>query len=264
MWVFRGGPPEKPALIYQYHPSRSGDVPIAFLENYSGYIQSDGYAGYDRLERSVQITHVGCWAHARRKFIDVINARKRNKSKKGQRIGSADIAVSYIRKLYDIEHDAKREELSPHDVHELRQERAKPILSQFKAWLEKKVNLTPPRGLLGTAVNYTLDQWDKLERYIEDGRIPIDNNLVENAIRPFVVGRKNWLFSGSPRGADASAAIYSIIETTKANHLEPYRYLRYLFAKIPFIESDAEYNALLPTRINPKTIDQFFESGAIY
>ena len=264
MWVFRGGPPEKPALIYQYHPSRSGDVPIAFLENYSGYIQSDGYAGYDRLERSVQITHVGCWAHARRKFIDVINARKRNKSKKGQRIGSADIAVSYIRKLYDIERDAKREELSPQDVYELRQERAKPILSQFKAWLEKKVNLTPPRGLLGTAVNYTLDQWDKLERYIEDGRIPIDNNLVENAIRPFVVGRKNWLFSGSPRGADASAAIYSIIETTKANHLEPYRYLRYLFAKIPFIESDAEYNALLPTRINPKTIDQFFESGAIY
>ena len=264
MWVFCGGPPEKPALIYQYHPSRSGDVPIAFLENYSGYIQSDGYAGYDRLERSGQISHVGCWAHARRKFIDVINARKRNKSIKGQRIGSADIAVGYIRKLYDIERDAKREELSLDDVYELRQEKAKPILLEFKAWLVKKVNLTPPRGLLGTAVNYTLDQWDKLERYLEAGRIPIDNNLAENAIRPFVVGRKNWLFSGSPRGADASAAIYSIIETAKANHLEPYRYLRYLFAKIPFIENDAEYKTLLPTRIDPKTIDQFFESGAIY
>ena len=264
MWVFRGGPPEKPALIYQYHPSRSGDVPIAFLENYSGYIQSDGYAGYDRLERSGQISHVGCWAHARRKFIDVINARKRNKSIKGQRIGSADIAVGYIRKLYDIERDAKREELSLDDVYELRQEKAKPILLEFKAWLVKKVNLTPPRGLLGTAVNYTLDQWDKLERYLEAGRIPIDNNLAENAIRPFVVGRKNWLFSGSPRGADASAAIYSIIETAKANHLEPYRYLRYLFAKIPFIENDAEYKTLLPTRIDPKTIDQIFESGAIY
>jgi len=264
MWVFRGGPPEKPALIYQYHPSRSGDVPIAFLENYSGYIQSDGYAGYDRLERSGQISHVGCWAHARRKFIDVINARKRNKSTKSQRIGSADIAVGYIRKLYDIERDAKREKLSLNDVYELRQEKAKPILLEFKAWLNKKVNLTPPRGLLGTAVNYTLDQWDKLERYIEDGWIPIDNNLAENAIRPFVVGRKNWLFSGSPRGADASATIYSIIETAKANHLEPYRYLRYLFAKIPFIENDAEYKMLLPTQIDPKTIDQFFESGAIY
>jgi transposase len=264
MWVFRGGPSEKPALIYQYHPSRSGDVPIAFLENYSGYIQSDGYAGYDRLERSGQITHVGCWAHARRKFIDVINARKRNKSTKGQRIGSADIAVGYIRKLYDIERNAKNAELSPDDVYELRQEKAKPILSEFKVWLDKKVNQTPPRGLLGTAVNYTLDQWKKLERYIEDGRIPIDNNLAENAIRPFVVGRKNWLFSGSPRGADASAAIYSVIETAKANQLEPYRYLRYLFAKIPFIENDAEYKMLLPSRIDPKTIDQFFESGAIY
>jgi transposase len=264
MWVFRGGTPEKPALIYQYHPSRSGDVPIAFLGEYSGYIQSDGYAGYDRLAKSGKITHVGCWAHARRKFIDVIDARKRNKSTKGQRIGSADIAVDFIRKLYDIERDAKKRELPPDEVYELRQEKAKPILSKFKGWLDKKANLTPPKGLLGTAVYYTLDQWDKLCRYTEDGRIPIDNNLTENAIRPFVVGRKNWLFSGSPRGADASAAIYSIIETAKANNLEPYRYLRYLFAKIPFVENDAEYESLLPTRIDPRIIDQFFESGAIY
>jgi len=264
MWVFRGGTPEKSALIYQYHPSRSGNVPIAFLRGYSGYIQSDGYAGYDRLEGSGKITHVGCWAHARRKFIDVISARKRNKSTKDQRIGSADIAVDYIRKLYDIERDAKQWELAPDEVYKLRLEKAKPILSEFKTWLDNKVNMTPPKGLLGIAVNYTLEQWNKLCRYIEDGRITIDNNLAENAIRPFVVGRKNWLFSGSPRGADASAAIYSIIETAKANHLEPYRYLRYLFAKIPFVENDAEYENLLPTRIDPNIIDQFFESGAIY
>ena len=264
MWVFRGGTPEKPALIYQYHPSRSGDVPIAFLGDYTGYVQSDGYAGYDRLSKSGKITQVGCWAHARRKFIDVISARKRNKSTKGQRIGSADIAVDFIRKLYDIERDAKKLELSYDEVYELRQEKARPILSKFKAWLDKKVNLTPPKGFLGIAVNYTLEQWDKLCGYIEDGRIAIDNNLAENAIRPFVVGRKNWLFSGSPRGADASAAIYSIIETAKANNLEPYRYLRYLFAKLPFIENDAEYDNLLPTRIDPRVIDQSFESGAIY
>jgi len=179
-------------------------------------------------------------------------------------MGSAEIAVDYIRKLYDIERKAKKDGLTSEKVYELRQEKAKPVLSKFKAWLDKKVNLTPPKGLLGTAVNYTLAQWDKLERYIEDGRIPIDNNLAENAIRPFVVGRKNWLFSGSPRGANASAAIYSIIETAKANNIEPYRYLRYLFAKIPFIENDAAYETLLPTRIDPKIIDQFFESGAIY
>ena len=264
MWVFRGGTPEKPALIYQYHPSRSGDVPIAFLGDYTGYIQSDGYAGYDRLAKCGNITHVGCWAHARRKFMDVLSARKRNKSTKRQRMGSADIAVGFIRKLYNIERDAKNRELSYDEVYALRQEKAKPILSKFKAWLDKKVSLTPPKGLLGIAVNYTLDQWDKLDRYIEDGWIPIDNNIAENAIRPFVVGRKNWLFSGSPRGADASAAIYSIIETAKANRLEPYRYLRYLFAKIPFIKNDAEYKNLLPTRIDPDVIDQFFESGAIY
>ncbi|MFO7963051.1 MAG: transposase [Desulfobacterales bacterium] len=169
-----------------------------------------------------------------------------------------------MRRLYDIERDAKKQKLTCHQVYDLRQEKAAPILLEFKAWLDKKVNLTPPKGLLGTAINYTLEQWDKLCRYIEDGRIPIDNNPAENAIRPFVVGRKNWLFSGSPRGADASAAVYSIIETAKANMLEPYRYLRYLFAKIPFVENDTEYENLLPTRIDPKTIDQFFESGAIY
>lgn len=264
MWVFRGGSPGKQALIYQYHPSRSGDVPTAFVDGYRGYVQSDGYAGYDRLAKSDHIMLVGCWAHARRKFIDVISARKRNKSTKGQRIGSADIAVDFIRRLYDIERDAKKQKLTCYQVYDLRQEKAVPILLEFKAWLDKKVNLTPPKGLLGTAINYTLEQWDKLCRYIEDGRIPIDNNFTENAIRPFVVGRKNWLFSGSPRGADASAAVYSIIETAKANMLEPYRYLRYLFAKIPFVENDAEYKNLLPTRIDPKTIEQFFESGAIY
>jgi transposase len=264
MWVFRGGTPGKPALIYQYHPSRSGDVPIAFLGDYSGYIQSDGYSGYDRLTRSGRIIHIGCWAHARRKFIEVINARKRNKGAGDQKTGSAEIAVDYIRKLYDIERDARKQEFPPDRVYELRQEKTKPILLEFKAWLDKKVILTPPQGLLGKAVNYCLDQWDKLCRYVDDGRVTIDNNLAENAIRPFVVGRKNWLFSGSPRGADASAAVYSIIETAKANHLEPYRYLRYLFAKIPFIENDAEYENLIPTRIDPQIIDQFFESGAIY
>ena len=120
------------------------------------------------------------------------------------------------------------------------------MLEEFKSWLEKRFPQTPPKGLLGKAIAYTLDQWDNLVRYLEDGCLRPDNNLAENAIRPFVVGRKNWLFSGHPRGAEASAALYSLIETAKANQLEPYLYFRFLFDRLPLATSEEEYKALLP------------------
>ncbi len=249
MWVYRGGDPEQPVLIYQYHPTRSGQVPLSFLKGYKGYIQTDGYNGYEALGRQTGVDLVGCWVHARRKFVDVIKA-KSNKNKSGL----ADNALEYIAKLYKIEKQAKINELIPKEIYKLRQEKAKPVLDEFHKWLLSKSGITPPKGLLGKAINYTLKYWDRLVRYVEDGHLRPDNNLVENAIRPFVVGRKNWLFSGSPNGAKASADLYSLIETAKVNGLKPYEYFRYLLEKLPYTETTEEYRSLLPQNIDPSVL----------
>ncbi|MHA2231280.1 MAG: IS66 family transposase, partial [Candidatus Hodarchaeales archaeon] len=136
----------------------------------------------------------------------------------------------------------------------LRQEKAKPILDDFKDWLETNQPLTPPKGLLGKAISYTLTNWEKLIIYLEDGRLRPDNNLVENAIRPFVLGRKNWLFAGSPDGAKASASFFTLIETAKANGLEPYAYLRHIFEKLPLAQTEQDLKDLLPQNIDSDSI----------
>lgn len=254
MWVFRGGDPDKPTLIYQYHPTRSGDVPKALIGDYRGYIQTDGYKGYDWLDHQKGVIHLGCWAHARRKFTEVIKARQPVKKGKPQKSGSAEKALSYIGKLYQLESRAKKDELSYKKLTEVRQAEAVPILEAFKEWLDKRSQQTPPKGLLGQAINYTLDQWGRLTGYVQDGRLRPDNNLVENAIRPFVLGRKNWLFSGHPRGADASAALFSLIETAKANNLEPYAYLRHIFEQLPLINNSEDYRRLLPQHLDPAAL----------
>lgn len=251
MWVFRGGPPDRPILLYVYHPSRSGQVPMEVLADYRGFIQTDGYSGYDALGRRAGICHVGCFAHARRMFVKVVNARKEKKKSKD---GNAEKALEFIRKLYILEKKAKKDALDPDQLYRLRQEEAKPILDAFKAWLDSRSAMTPPQGLLGKAISYTLNQWNRLVRYIESGHLPIDNNLVENAIRPFVVGRKNWLFSGAPSGAKASAALYSLIETAKAAGLKPYAYLRYLFEMLPTVDSEEGYRKLLPHDVDREAL----------
>lgn len=247
MWVFRGGSADKPVIIYQYHPSRSGDVAKLFLDGYQGVVQTDGYKGYDFLDKWLDILHVACWAHARRKFMD---AKKASSSKK---TGSADKGLSKIKQLYALEKMARLKKMSPAEIYEMRHHQAKPILEKFKNWLIKKKKHVPPKSLLGKAVNYCLNQWHRLENYIEDGHASIDNNMVENAIRPFTLGRKNWLFSGTPEGAKASALLYSLIETAKANGLEPYRYLRYLFEKLPITPVE-EIRHLLPTNLLPENL----------
>jgi transposase len=249
MWIFRGGEPDKPLLEYQYHPTRAGDVASKYLDGYKGYVQTDGYGGYDFIDKSPDMHHVGCWAHSRRKFVDVIKASGNSKSAKS-RTGNAETAIGYIGKLYAIEKEAKESNLTPDEIYTLRQEKAKPVLEEFHSWLNIKYPKTSLGGLLGKAINYTLNQWGRLIRYIDDGRLKPDNNLAENAIRPFVVGRKNWLFSGNPKGARASATLYSLIESAKANGLEPYRYLRILFEKLPFASSKDDYKSLLPNHID--------------
>ena len=258
MWIFRGGDPDKPVLVYQYHPTRSGDVVSQYLDGYKGYVQSDGFSGYDFLDHNRGIIHVGCWAHVRRKFIDVVKASGKRKSVKS-RTGNAEIAIEYIRRLYAVESSSKEQGLDYQCIYEARQKYAKPILDEFKGWLDDISPKTPPKGLLGKAISYTLGQWDRLVRYIDDGRIRPDNNLAENAIRPFVVGRKNWLFSGHPNGARASAALYSLIETAKANNLEPYSYLRFLFDRLPHANSENDYKALLPNHLSRYQLTDAFK-----
>jgi transposase len=249
MWVFRRGDPERPVLIYQYHPTRAGDVANAFLRDFEGTVQTDGYAGYDFLDHKKAVRHIGCWAHARRKFTDA--ARGMGKKRKP---GAVDTALKYIKELYAIEKKAKKEKYTPEQIRELRRKEAVPILDAFKKWLEKKKLQTVPKGLLGKAINYTLNQWSRLVGYTEDGHLPIDNNMAENSIRPFVVGRKNWLFSGTPKGAEASALLYSLIETAKANNCEPYAYLRYVFEQIPLATTLEDVDPLLPWNVTPEQL----------
>ena len=254
MWVYRGGSPDRPVLLYQYQRTRSGRVALDFLKDYQGYIQSDDFSGYDHLDQNPHIVHLGCWAHSRRKFMNVVKVRKKHRSKRANPKGLADEALDYIGDLYQIEKEAKRLQLDAVRICRLRQEKAKPLLEKFKQWLDAKQPLTPPKSLLGQAIGYTLSNWDKLIIYIEDGRLRPDNNLVENAIRPYVVGRKNWLFSGSPNGAMASATFFSLIETAKANGLEPYAYLRHIFEKLPLAQSHQDLLNLLPHNIDPNSI----------
>ncbi len=245
MWIFRGGPPESPGIIFEYHPTRAGDVAAQFLKGYQGVVQVDGYSGYDFLDKNKDILHMGCWVHARRNFMDVVKAAGKPKDGKTNS-GTADQALKYIKELYKIEKEAKQKGLINDDLLKERQEKAKPILDEFKRWIDSKVEEVPPKSLLGKAIGYVINQWPRLIVYADTGHVPPDNNMAENTIRPFVIGRKNWLFAGSPKGASASAAIYSVIETAKANGLEPYWYLRYLLDKLPEAMTEDDFKALLP------------------
>lgn len=254
MWVFVGGAVDKPAVVYLYHPTRDGSVPLQYLKGYHGYVQTDGYTGYNELGRQPGITMLGCMAHARRKFFEVAKVTKNAMS--------AREALSRIKKIYAVEHEGKDCKLEAQQIKQLRQEKSVALLDAFKKWLDNKVDQVPPKSLLGKAVRYSLGQWDRLIRYVEDGILTPDNNVAENAIRPFVVGRKNWLFNYHPQGAAASAALYSLIETAKANKLEPYFYLRYLFDRLPLIDGNRdELKKLLPQYVDKAKVrnQNFYE-----
>lgn len=254
MWIYRGGAPDKPALVYQYAPSRSGQVAEDFIGDYKGYMQSDAFVGYDRFENKPHIRLLGCWAHARRKFFAVIKIKKKIRSNSKNPKGLADEALSFIKQLYRIENQAREQELDRNQIVQLRQRDAVPVLDDFKQWLDEKSPIIPPKSLLGEAIAYTLNNWQRLIVYVEDGLLKPDNNAAENALRPFVVGRKNWLFAGHPRGANASAVFFSLIETAKANGLEPYSYLRYVFEQLPRTD-ERNYSQLLPGNIDRKVAD---------
>jgi transposase len=262
MWIFCGGPPTAPVYIYTYDPTRAGQVAKDYLGTYRGYVQTDGYAGYHFLESMKTVHHVGCFAHARRKFIEAAKVVPR--AKQGEPlISGADEAVLFIKKLYAVEKEACEKGLGDDQKTALRLEKTRPILDEFKAWLDKNALITVPKSALGKAIAYTLSQWSRLVRYIEQGYISPDNNRAENAIRPFVIGRKNWLFSDTPKGAQASATLYSLIETAKANGLEPYQYLKYIFGKLPHAVTEDDYKALLPQYLDRDDMAAFIQ-GVVY
>jgi transposase len=246
MWLARGGPPDKPAVIYEYRETRGAYHIDAFIDGFSGYLQTDGYPGYDTaLAGRVGIVHVGCFAHARRKFHEAAKASKKS--------GAAHTAMANIAKLYTVERSLRSQGLSDEDFLQKRRNAVEPILSSLKAWLDEKVDRVPPESLLGKAVHYTLKQWEKLIRYLDCPYLTPDTNAAENAIRPFVLGRKNWIFSGSPAGAESSCALYSLIETAKQNGLNPYSYLRTVFDAVPRIDNPDDWKALLPWNMSEET-----------
>jgi transposase len=238
MWVQTGGPPDKPVVLYDYDPSRSASVPTALLEGFNGYLMTDGYDGYNEVARTDGIERLACWAHVRRRFVEATRVQP-----KGKR-GRADEAVSLIGKLYRIEREHK--EATPEVRYLARQSSSVPVLAELHAWMLKNTPVVIPKSALGTALAYMGNLWSKLVRYTERGDLPIDNNRCENAIRPFVVGRKAWLFSDTPAGAHASAVIYSLVQTAKANGLEPYTWLRRVLRDLPAAKSVDAVEALLP------------------
>ena len=217
MWLYRSGNDRKsPIVLYDYQPSRNGDHAVAYLKEFKGYVHSDGYSGYNKLKN---ITRVGCWAHLRRKFVEAIPTKKT--------VGpptNAEIGRQYCDKLFAIEDSLK--DLLPKDRFCKRLELEKPVLEAFWCWLDSLHTLKG--SALGKAVTYAQNQKPYMENYLLDGRCSLSNNAAENAIRPFTVGRKNWLFADTPKGATASAVVYSLVETAKANGLNVYKYLKYL------------------------------------
>lgn len=254
MWVRgRKYPGAPPIVIFEYDPTRSGSVAEKLFFDYKGYLQADAYVGYDKVCADEGIIRVGCWAHARRKFFDATKASKRG-------IGLANEAIGIIRKLYEIEETIKDKSIE--ERYQTRLWKSKPLLDEFREWLDEHLGEVPPQSQLGIALNYAHNEWPTLIRYLDDGRLSIDNNMVENAIRPFAIGRKNWLFSDSVAGAKASAAIYSVMVSAKLNGHNEYAYFRYLLEKLPLAESIKDFEALLPHRLLLKDIPPLHTTAA--
>jgi transposase len=249
MWVASGFSGGKKLLFFHYHPTRSGSVATEFLKGYSGYLQTDGYSGYSQIGEAPGIIHVGCMAHIRRKFFDAdkVSGGSRDAAEFLSMIASLYHTEALLRQRYESK------ELDESSFIAERKRVQEPQLAAMHEWLVAHNMSVTPSSSLGKAVSYALGQWDQVVRYLEHALLTPDNNAVENAIRPFVLGRKNWLFSNTPLGAHTSAGLYSLIETAKANRHEPYKYLCYLFDMLPKAKTLEERLSLLPYRLDPSS-----------
>lgn len=218
LWTYVGDQDE---VVYDFTLTRERDGPERFLGDWRGHLQVDGYAGYDRLFASGRVIEVACWAHARRKYFDAL----------GSDAVRASRMLALIGRLYGVEREAK--ELAASERATLRQQQCVPILEQIRMQLEADQQDVLPKSGLGEATTYLGNQWDALQRYVQDGRLDIDNNAAERAMRCVAVGRKNWLFAGSPKGGERAAVIYSLIATCKLQNVEPFEYLRDVLTRLP-------------------------------
>jgi len=237
MWLYRTGADAiHPLVCFEYQTTRSAAHPRNFLKEFtSGYLQSDGYQGYHTLGKS--ITSVGCWAHARRYFTDALKAMN-----KESRSGSLpEEGVRYLDKLFLLEREFADLEFT--ERYQKRKELSEPLAQEFFRWVNQVSAL--PKSLLGKAINYAKEQRVYLLNVFADGRLELSNNRAERSIRPFVVGRRNWLFSNTPKGAEASAMIYSIVETAKENNLRAHDYIEYLLEKLPSMKT-SELEDVMP------------------
>ena len=238
MWLFRSGEDGGiPIILYKYSPTRAGDNAVEFLQEFNGYLMCDGYSGYNKVSNAKR---TACWAHIRRYLTDAIP--------KGKQLDYTQPSVQgmmYINQLFHLEDIIKAKHSSFDAIKKARLEKEKPIVEGFLSWLDKQ---NPVKGSrMDKAVTYILNRRDYLMTYLEDGRCSFSNNLSENAIRPFTVGRKNWLFCDTPHGAQASAIVYTMVEMAKANGVNVYHYLTYLLEKLPDDSmSDNELDQLAP------------------
>ena len=243
LWVYLGDE-EHPYTVYEYTPDRCGRHPQAFLESFRGYLQADAYPGYDALYRprppngEAVIFEVGCWAHCRRRF---------HEAQTSDELRSL-VALAFIRLLYKVEKEARG--LDPPARDALRQEKAKPRLAEFKAWLETQQAEVLPKSPFGEAVYYAMAQWTALARYLDDGRLEIDNNRTERALRGVAIGRRNYTFAGSDAGGERAAVIYSVIESARRHGLDPFAYLRDVLTRV-WTHPQSRIAELLPGRWEP-------------
>lgn len=240
MWI-RFKPGSRAVVLFDYDPRRQAEVAKRLLLEFKGKLQCDGYSGYDWIDGNTLIIRFGCWAHVRRKLFEAVKMGSNTKS------SVAKYLLKMVEKLYCVEDLCKGQTLE--NVVRIRREKAQPLLDKIKVWTDQHLHTTAPKTPIGKALLYIHNEWLHLERYIEFGDVMMDNNHVENKIRPFVVGRKRWLFSDTVAGANASAALYSLVETAKANNLEPYAYLQHVFEKLPSCAMVDDYEELLPWNV---------------
>lgn len=247
MWLFIGGSPEKRAFVYQYHASRSHQIPFNFFVDFKGWLHADCYKAYVTLGQLEHIAHVACWAHARRYFIDVAKTTKKE--------GLAHQVVKLIGKLYLLERELKDKNASPEAIFKSREQESTPILTEIKKLLDDAQFKVPPKSPLGTAVFYAINHWKALNIYLQDGRLEIDNNKAERSIKPFVIGRKNWLFHGNDVGAHAGSILFSLIETCKHHKIEVFSWLKYVLANIHQADTVEQLEKLLPYNIDTRLLN---------
>jgi hypothetical protein len=239
MWLYRTGRYGPPIVLYDYQPTRKREHPEKYLRDFKGYLHVDGYAGYEKLPN---ITLAGCWSHARRGFVEAIETLPAEKRTAGGT--KAHQGLAFCDRLFAIERNLH--DVTPKDRRLARQQRSAAVLAEFRTWLDQTALAALPKSPVGEAIGYCVRQWSKLTTFLEDGRLEIDNNRAERSIKPFVTGRKNWLFANTPTGADASATVYSIVETAKENGLDPLKYLTFLFEYLPLVNTEAGLDGLLP------------------